>query len=373
MIGEVFLVLSIIISIVSLFILILAKIRQRREKIRNNIALDLLEKREKISLEAIQNQIGNISLSSYTMNEDIKKRVNAVLLGRRISNLKNVRSIFKEEVEEKIPAEEIDLIKRFVPEVDKIKDKRCFKIDPFELSLDEYLNFSDAERNIIHFRAEYENAKWIQKGLDERRAAWILVVRKEIIKTSSTLDDYPGLENLRDLAKKYGYLPYRFVKSPVIEEIKSLGESSWSKTTLDGDYYPTIEIFIGKPEWTGEQVVKQGFLLIADFDPGTSYIFLDYLDYARLQIPTMVLEPFRLGYHIQDKYIYQLLPLKIGVRRVNGEIKTGLFRCFCVKEWKSSPFCMINPHRKAFVGRNILLDLPLNIELRGEDRKTVIL
>jgi hypothetical protein len=46
---------------------------------------------------------------------------------------------------------------------------------------------------------------------------------------------------------------------------------------------------------------------------------------------------------------------------------------YCVDDWEGSPFIKINPNRTALIGRNLPLDLELNILLQFGKRRTEII
>jgi hypothetical protein len=45
---------------------------------------------------------------------------------------------------------------------------------------------------------------------------------------------------------------------------------------------------------------------------------------------------------------------------------------YCVRNWRQSPFCVVNSIRKALVGRKLLMSFPIRVELNGQDRSTKI-
>ena len=53
-----------------------------------------------------------------------------------------------------------------------------------------------------------------------------------------------------------------------------------------------------------------------------------------------------------------------------GAMTSTTLPALCVRNWKQSPLCLVNPFRKALVGRNLLLELLLRVELDGRNRTT---
>ncbi len=52
---------------------------------------------------------------------------------------------------------------------------------------------------------------------------------------------------------------------------------------------------------------------------------------------------------------------------------TKVISVICVRNWQHSSLCLVNPARKALVGRNLLYEFPLRVELDGGARITKIL
>jgi len=124
--------------------------------------------------------------------------------------------------------------RKWIQTDDKIATK---KNDVFSLSFREYLALADDEREDVQWRAYQLYQSWIDAELERRGAQWLLVCRGKIIESSSTWRNYPSREKLMALGKQNGYVPFVFVKAPLIEE------SAWS--SLPGfDFYPTLQISI---------------------------------------------------------------------------------------------------------------------------------
>jgi len=92
------------------------------------------------------------------------------------------------------------------------------KNDVFTLSFEEYLALTDEERKNVQWRAYQLHQPWIDVELDHRGAHWLLVCHGEIIESSSNWGDYPSREKLMTLGKQNGYVPFVFVREPMIEE-----------------------------------------------------------------------------------------------------------------------------------------------------------
>lgn len=92
------------------------------------------------------------------------------------------------------------------------------KNDVFSLSFEAYLALADDEREDVQWRAYQLHQSWIDAELARRGAQWLLVCQGKIIESSSTWRNYPSREKLMAVGKQNGYVPFVFVKAPLIEE-----------------------------------------------------------------------------------------------------------------------------------------------------------
>ncbi|MGH7599839.1 MAG: hypothetical protein ACREOI_26080 [bacterium] len=111
--------------------------------------------------------------------------------------------------------------------------KRTSERSVFEIPYDEYLAFSDAEREALQWRVYHEHREWYEAKLKARRAQWMIVCGGKIVEFSKTLADFPAPEKLQAMGKECVFIPFVFVPKPLIEE------SAWSVLDEDG-FYPTL-------------------------------------------------------------------------------------------------------------------------------------
>lgn len=133
----------------------------------------------------------------------------------------------------------------------------------FEIPYDEYLRFSNQEREDLQWRVYREHHEWTEKELKTRRAQWMIVCGGKIVEFSRTLDNFPTSENLEALGKERGFIPFVFVPKPLIEE------SPWSVLDED-DFYPTLTLSVAGKDQKGSTTVN------ADLDTGSPHLFVDY-------------------------------------------------------------------------------------------------
>jgi hypothetical protein len=236
----------------------------------------------------------------------------------------------------------------------------------FALSLEEYLEMDSEEQKRIQLKSYEEHQDWIEYELQLRNAEWIIVCNGEVIKFSQHFDEYPSDDELMEIGKRFNRIPFVFVKTPLIEEIAWAQVSAW-------DYYPTLEIILGKAGCREETLIQQGETIIADLDTGCPYIFVNYDEVLAKQY--ILPGPFRYAqarYHLGVRYLFYVIKLAIGIRDVNGALKCMDIPVHCVENWLHSPFCYVNTKRKALAGRNLLLKFPLMVKLSGKARSSIV-
>jgi uncharacterized protein (DUF433 family) len=139
--------------------------------------------------------------------------------------------------------------------------KRPSERSVFGIPYDEYLAFSDAERETLQWRVYHEHQKWYEAELKARRAQWMIVCGGKIVESSKTLDDFPPPEKLQAMGKECGFIPFVFVPKPLIEE------STWSALDED-DYYPTLTFSVAGKDQEESTIVN------ADLDTGSPHLFV---------------------------------------------------------------------------------------------------
>ncbi len=237
----------------------------------------------------------------------------------------------------------------------------------FMISFDDYLAMTDDERDEIQHLAFENYLEWIDSELEQRRAKWILVCGGKIWDSSTRLRDYPTEDKLVALGKQLGYAPLVFVAAPIIEE------SSWKALPWE-DFYPSLEITLGADNWTAEVMQEKGLEIEADLDTGSGETLFDYdLLKSRNVVPAQGLKHSQTRYHLGHPYAYYTLTVKVSASLENGQTVSNTLSAFCVRNWQRSPLCLVNSFRKALAGRNLLLELPLRVELDGRNCRTKIL
>jgi hypothetical protein len=243
------------------------------------------------------------------------------------------------------------------------RDKR----NVFEIPYEEYLRLSDTEREAIQWRVYAEHHEWYEAELKARHAQWILVCGGKVLEFSRTLDDYPTPEKLQTLGREYGFIPFVFVPKPLIEE------STWSPLAEE-DFYPTLKPHFAARTQEESRSRTTSFAVDADFDTGSPHLCVDYDKLSEkgvLGFRSLAEAYFQ--QHLGEYYRFHIMPIQIAMIDENEKQYAKRMHAYCVRDWKKSPLCLVNPDRKALAGRNILLNFPLKLELDGKRKVTRII
>jgi len=253
-----------------------------------------------------------------------------------------------------------------VYETNRIKEYLS-KLDPFEIPLETYKSLVvDAEYRTLANRIITERlyklyGNWIYEEFTRRRKAQSLVLcDKKVIMESEELYGPKNFWEIERRAEKPCYLVGR---EALIEESRWAGLEG-------GDYYPTLDIYVGGTNWNDKDVFENGVKIRSDFDTGNpQYLVLDEKLCKRVAG-----EPQKVwrGIHLGQVYFSYLRNLKVGVKddeqgRCMEKIAEG------VDDWDDvewNPYKLANPNREGFVGRDIMLELLVKIILNPEAKES---
>lgn len=233
-------------------------------------------------------------------------------------------------------------------------------IDPFKIPLDKYRELLRGDNSLvgrmIMRRLDELHGSWIRGRLRELGAQSIVVCDGKVVYASRNRYEPPD-EELRRMEDEMGKPCYVVTGEPLIE-----GKSGWSYLSV-GDYYPTLEISLGRIDWSEEEVFKKGVKVNCDFDTGNpEYTVLSEEVCGSIAQETVI---GRMGYHLGMPYLYYPRRMRVGVTdgeqgRCIDKIVEG------VDNWHDAelnPYRIANPRREGFVGRDLMLKLFFRITL----------
>ncbi|MEM0172256.1 MAG: hypothetical protein QXV57_06825 [Thermoproteota archaeon] len=240
-------------------------------------------------------------------------------------------------------------------------EKYLESIDPFDIPLEKYRSLiNDKSRSkLLHVIARriYElHGEWIKEELKRRKAESLLVCDKKVIAASKNRYGFT-LRQITQAEDELGKPCYLLSGEALIEE-----NAEWSRLG-DEDYYPAIEVYLGKEEWSDESVFNKGVKVRSDFDTGNP----EYAVFNEAYCRRILEEADGIGYgqHLGRGYSYYFRSMKIGIR--DGEKGRCLTKIVeGVDNWSDirlNPYIIANPNREGFVGRDLMLKLFFKITL----------
>jgi len=236
-------------------------------------------------------------------------------------------------------------------------------VDPFNVSIAERNSLSHKELAALYDTLIEEYGSLIRKHLG-KSSRYIILCDGKVVQASN---HEPSDKEVEDLENKLSKVCYVLTEDPI-------EETSWS-ILGNGDYYPSIEVFLGGAEWKETEVFNNGLEIAADFDTGNPDVVAFSYEDLNLVRPTET-HIMRRALHLGRPYDYYLTILKIGIKDSVSATRCLQKTSRSVISWtelERNPFLLANPKRKGFVGRDLMLSFPFNILLSGRNRRSRVL
>ena len=234
--------------------------------------------------------------------------------------------------------------------------------DPFSLSFLEYSRLTYMEALELHDEVYRVSSQDIEDAW-ERGKIQVVICDGNIIEETESIEDIPN-DKIMELAKKYDKACYVFSNSEMIEE------SAWTPIDEEDDY-PTIGIYCGAVDSEESEIVKNSPLINADFDTGNPVYKIFDANQLHESI-TSFLPPLRQDRHLGRYYPYFKKTVKLCVKDADGKIHSIVRDIRLVRDWIGSALLQVSPNRVGFVGRDLLRDLRIKIELDPIQKSTKI-
>ena len=113
--------------------------------------------------------------------------------------------------------------------------------DPFEISIEKRDSLEVSQVVALYDLLFERHGQMIREKLKTTGSCFLVLCDGKVVLSSSSSEG-PSNEEVRDLERKYGKVCYVVTQDLVKED-------GWSFIG-DGDYYPTIELFLGAENWT---------------------------------------------------------------------------------------------------------------------------
>ena len=244
-------------------------------------------------------------------------------------------------------------------------DAQLMHQDPFTITPEQRDRLTAEEVMSLYDVIHRRYGSLVKSALDQG-ARYIVLCDGNVVLTRN--DAYgPSDEELRLLERKYGRACY-VIGADVVEE------AAWSPLP-QGDYYPTLPIHLGLSDWSDQQVFKRGLTMDSDFDTGNPDVSaFSVEDLAKIGVKPPRPDEIRSDIHLNRPFYYAWRNLKVGAK--DQKTRRSISKpCKCLLRWRdvgTNPFLLANPRRVGFVGRDIMLLLPLMVTLDAAERTTRI-
>jgi len=237
------------------------------------------------------------------------------------------------------------------------------RVEPFKVSIAERDLMTTKELTALYDRLVGEHGRLVGDHLG-RGSRYIVLCDGKVVHRSN---HEPSDEEIRNLERNLGKVCYALTEDPI-------EESRWSPIR-NGDYHPTIEVFIGSSQWKEEEAFHRGPQITPDSDTGNPDIAA-FSDEDLNLIQPIRTHVMRRAFHFGKHYDYHLATLKICIKDAKSATRCIQKTCRSVLSWtepERNPFLLANPTRKGFVGRDLMLTFPLNIQLSGKNKQSKVL
>jgi CheY-like chemotaxis protein len=246
-------------------------------------------------------------------------------------------------------------MKRVPPE----EVERILQIGPFDLTYTAYQKLDSRGVAEVQGKAHEAKDEWAFKKLKEEGARWLVLCGDQVAIQSADLQALPKPDELDKIGQEKDRVPFLFVRLSDEEEVCRL-KIPWRQVDNSKDYYPTVDV---KVKGNGKEIMLHG----EDFDTGSADIHLSLEHLLEEGIITeQDIARCRPPYYIPERPMHgintpcYLHSVAIGV---TSDCKPVM--CELIEDWNKSGFCEQNRKRKALVGRSLLLQLRVRLELDG--------
>ncbi|MFI5405341.1 MAG: hypothetical protein ACHQ1D_02380 [Nitrososphaerales archaeon] len=225
---------------------------------------------------------------------------------------------------------------------------------PFELSFNEFSTLHYAEMMKLQDEA-YKSCNTLLADAWARGKRQVIICDKRIVYETESDADLPN-SFVEQIARQHDKACYVFVSPDIVEECQ------WSLIDSN-DHYPTLSVYIGDPNLDSSKIDKEFTNINADFDTGNP----KYKIFPSESFPSSLVPVPRFGLrntnHLAKHYYYFDKDLQICVRSTGGIIHSVTCPVRIVTDWNNGALLQANPNRLGFVGRDLIRQLMIKIEL----------
>jgi hypothetical protein len=236
--------------------------------------------------------------------------------------------------------------------------------DPFSISFDQFL------------KLDYRQSRALQAIVSEKfgptlEHLWKSGVRQavvcgnQIVMKTASFEDVPPEEAMK-LAKQFDRACFVFSAPDLVEE------SRWSPVSRDD--YPTLSLYVGTENAMnlGLDDKRMFSNIRADFDTGASGYRIFPAHLLPENLGAFSQPPYE-AKHFDKKYSYFVKTARISVRTISGSVHSMIAPIRIVEEWAGCALLEVSPSRTGYVGRTIIRNLQIKLELDPTANRTRIL
>jgi len=251
----------------------------------------------------------------------------------------------------------------------KTLEKTLQNRNPFEINFREYMEMPSRVKKKVRESAESILKDQLQREFD-KGYIWVLFCgdSKKPIKAVTEESKIPSHSEIAVMGMDIDRVPFQYSTPDHIDDIATSGCSGPSKVSS----YPTVTLELG-----GEE-------LSVHFDTGSPFIYMSFELLTELKLTSlngMIVDgrrSFSSYEYINEKIKAKLIDQK-GTKRIGVDLNVR-----AVKNWDQCPFIFyckpscgregeICKNRQGLVGRNLIFDNGISLEICGVEGKTSII
>jgi hypothetical protein len=236
--------------------------------------------------------------------------------------------------------------------------------NPFDISLSEFNNLALEDAKELQIIA-YEMCKDLIERAWKEGFSQLIICDRKIVYESRDIHDIPN-EIVERIAKEHNKACYVFSSPDRVEDY------DWTIVD-DHDSYPTLGVYLGTKDSEENEIVNNSAPINADLDTGNPYLRVFDANHLSETLTSFSALQMRQGKHLGESYTYFYKELKICVKDQGGKIHSTVKDTRLVKDWKGCALLQTSPNRIGFIGRDLIRDLAVGVELDPFKKTTRVL
>lgn len=236
--------------------------------------------------------------------------------------------------------------------------------NPFDIALSEFNALALYDAKELQ-RTAYEMCRDLIEQAWKEGLHQLIICDGKIIYKTTDIHDISN-ELVERIAKEQNKACYVFSSPDSVEDF------DW--TIVDAhDFYPTLGVYLGTKDSEENEIVNNSSQINADLDTGNPYLRVFDANQLSETLTSFTALQMRQGEHLGQSYTYFHKELKICVKDQSGKIHSTVKDARIVKDWKGCALLKASPNRIGFIGRDLIRDLVVGVELNPLKKTTRVL